>query len=434
MSQLRNIGILRSLGILLLFVVSLSIQGCTKPEASAQSSGSSAPAPVMVGQVAQRDVPVQIRAIASVEAFSTVTVKSRVAGQLLRVHVAPGQEVKKDDLLFEIDSRPFEIALHEAEARLERDTALANNAQVDAQRMDSLLKDTAATHEEADKARYAFQAAQATVRADQAMIDNAKLQIEFSKIHSPIDGRAGTLMADQGNVVKADETELLTINQFKPIWVTFNIPEVDLEQVRRHYQSGEVPQVRVTIPPETEPSETGKLSFIDNKVDRDTGTIRLKGTFENEDRRLWPGQFVQVTLDLTVEKDAVLIPSRAIATGQQGLYVFVVKDDLSVEMRPVKVRRTVGEESVIEPGTLAVGQRVVTDGQLRLVPGSKVEIKAAATTQQAASATPSPSRLGEGRGEGSSAPADRLGFREQPPPLPSPGVPGEGVRGIGGRG
>jgi multidrug efflux system membrane fusion protein len=368
---------------LLVSAASFTLTGCTKEEAAAQTGSGGAPPPVTVANVTQRDVPVQIRSIASVEAFLTVTVKSRVAGQLLRVHVAPGQEIKKGDLLFEVDSRPFEIAKQEAQARLERDTAMAKNAEIDSQRMSGLLQQNAATREEADKMRFTAEAAQATVRADQAAIDNADLQIEYSKIKSPIDGRAGSFMSDVGNVLKADETELVVINQVRPIYVTFNVPEVDLAQVRQHFQTGQAPKVHVIIPPESEPSETGQLSFIDNTVDKETGTIRLKATFTNDDGRLWPGQFVQAIMDLSLESGAVVVPSRAVQTGQNGLYVLVINDDMTAQMRPVTTRRTVGDETILDAGALQPGQRVVTDGHLRVKPGAKVQIKPSSSTQQA---------------------------------------------------
>jgi multidrug efflux system membrane fusion protein len=357
---------------ILICLLSFILTGCTKEESRGRGP---AEAPVTVGKVTRRDVPVQLRSIAAVEAYLTVTVKSRVPGQLLRVHVAPGQEVRKDDLLFEVDSRPFEIAREEARARLDRDTALAKNAEIDANRMAGLLQQNVASREEADKMRFTAEAAQATVRADQAAIDNANLQIQYSKIRSPIDGRAGSFLSDLGNVLKADETELVVINQVRPIYVTFNVPEVDLQQVRQYFQAGQVPAVHVIVPPDSQPSVTGKLSFIDNQVDRDTGTIRLKATFANEDGRLWPGQFVQAIMDLTVDRDAILVPSRAVQTGQAGPYVLVVKDDLTVDMKSVKVRRTVGDETLLESGAVEPGMTLVTDGHLRVKPGGKVVIK-----------------------------------------------------------
>jgi multidrug efflux system membrane fusion protein len=289
-----------------------------------------------------------------------------------------GQDVKAGDLLFEIDPRPFEAAVHEAQARLERDTALANNDQVDADRIARLLVENAAPQEEADKARYRAESSKATVRADQAMLDNARLQLEYTKIHSPIDARAGWVMTDRGNIVKFDETQLLVLNQIKPINVAFNVPEQDLDQIRARMKGNQL-DVEVIVPPDTRPSERGKLSFIDNRVDSDTGTIRLKATFDNQSGRLWPGQFVQASLNLNTESSMAVVPSRAIQTGQDGLFVFVLSKDMTVEMRPVKVRRAIGDDIVIDTG-LAAGERVVTEGQLRLVPGSKVRLKDAPTT------------------------------------------------------
>lgn len=360
-----------SASIIVLLALVICPWGCTKEGQAARSGPPTAP--VTVATVQQRDVPVQIRSIATVEAFSTVTIKSRVAGELQKVHVTPGQYVKAGDLLFEIDPRPFEAALHEALANLQRDTALASNAQIDADRMVGLLKDNVATREEADKARYTAEAAQATVRADQAAVEKARLQLEYAKIRSPIDGRAGALLVHQGNVIKADETELLVINQIQPIYVTFAVPEQDLQAVRRYTQSS-APTVDVIVPPDELPSQIGQLSFIDNQVDTATGTIRLKATFANADRRLWPGQFVQAILNLTVETDATVVPSRSIQMGQQGPFVFVVNDDMTVQMQSVTVRRTVGDDSVLDNGPQP-GQIVVTDGQLRLVPGAKVQIQ-----------------------------------------------------------
>ncbi len=375
------------LGLVVLSSLLLStLVGCDKQEqASAQSAPrTAAPAPVAVAKVTQRDVPVQIKVIGNVEAYSTVIVKSRVTGELQKVHVAPGQDVKTGELLFEIDPRWYEAAVHEAEARLERDTALAKNTQIDATRVQALLANNAATREEADKAKYAAEAAQATVRADQAAVETAKLELTYTKIASPIVGRAGALLANQGNVIKSDDTQLLTLNQVEPIYVTFNVPEQDLPQVRK-FSATTQPSVDVTLPSDAAPSETGKLTFIDNLVDQDTGTIRLRATFENKDRQLWPGQFVQVALNLTVDANAIVIPSRAVQPGQDGMFVFVVRDDMTAQRRFVKIRRAIGEESVIEGDVLKPGEQVVTDGQLRLTPDAKVQIITPTTAPTAAS-------------------------------------------------
>jgi multidrug efflux system membrane fusion protein len=367
-------------------IILAAASGCGREQQASAASGSRAPAPVVVAPVEQRDVPVEIRSIATVEPYTTVTVRSRVAGQLQKVHIRPGQEVSAGDLLFEIDPRPFEAALHQAQATLERDTALSNNAKIDAERLAGLIKNSVATQEEADKAKFAAAAAAATVRADQAAVENAKLQLDYTQIRSPIDGRAGELLADAGNIVKVDDTALLTINQIRPIYVTFNVPEQDLEQIRKVSLKTQ-PDVDVIVPPESTPSETGKLTFIDNEVDRSTGTIRLRATFANEDHRLWPGQFVNATLKLTTDPGAIVLPSRAIQNGQNGTFVFVLNDDMTVTMTPIKTRRAMGEEMVVEPG-LVPGQRVVVDGQLRLTPGAKVQLKDAPSTAPATQESP----------------------------------------------
>jgi multidrug efflux system membrane fusion protein len=363
-----------------LFASLVILVGCAKEEQAAAQTGGGGAAPVTVAPVVQRDVPVQINVIGTVEAYSNVVVKSRVSGELQKVHVVAGQDVKAGDILFEIDPRAFDAALHEAQARLDRDKALANNAEIDSKRVAGLFANNAATREEADKAKFEAEAANATVRADEATVENARLQLAYTKISSPMSGRAGFLLADQGNVIKADDTQLIVLNQLEPVYVTFNIPEQDLEQVRKVSQTTQ-PTVEVTIPPATKASETGKLTFVDNQVDNETGTIRLRATFENKNHRLWPGAYVQTALNLTVDANAIVIPSRAVQTGQQGTFVWVARDDMTVEMLPVKVRRSIGEESVIEAGVLRPGQNIVTDGQLRLAKnGDKIQIKSAPTS------------------------------------------------------
>lgn len=369
-----------------LVVLLAILSGCNKEErAVAAAKPGASPATVLVAKVAQRDVPVQIRVIGTVEPFSNVIIRSRVSGELMKVHVQPGQDVKAGDLLFEIDPRPFEAALHEAQAMLDRDQALAQNAQIDADRVSDLYSKNAATREEADKAKYTAEATKATVRADQASVETANLQLAYAKIKAPITGRAGFVLADQGNVIKSDDTQLLVLNQVEPIYVAFNVPEQDLSDVRKYSQSVQ-PSVDVVIPPEARPTETGKLTFIDNQVDIESGTIRLRATFDNKNHTLWPGRFVQVALNLTVEKGAIVIPTRAVQAGQDGLFVFVATDKKTAERRNVKVGRSIGEESVIEGDILKPGELVVTDGQLRLTPDARIDIKQPTTAPQTAEA------------------------------------------------
>jgi multidrug efflux system membrane fusion protein len=358
--------------------------------------------PVTVATVVQKNIPVQVRVIGTVEAYSTVSIKAQINGPVTKVYFKEGQDVKKGDLLFTIDPRPFEAALKQAEANLARDTAQvqqaeanlakdmaqAKNAEVEAQRYAELIKKEVVSKEEYDQRRTnadAFQAAiradqaavdnaKAAVRADQAAVDNAKIQLGYCSIRSPIDGRTGSILVHEGNLVKANDTPaLLVINQMTPIYVAFSVPEQQLSEIKKYTAAGKL-DVEAIIPNDEKHPAQGVITFIDNAVDSATGTIRLKGTFANHERRLWPGQFVNVVLTLTTQPNAIVIPSQAVQTGQQGPFVFVVKPDLTVESRPIAVGRTVDGETVIEKG-LPAGEKVVTDGQLRLVPGAKVEIK-----------------------------------------------------------
>jgi len=359
--------------------------GCGRGNAENNSSrsGVDAPVPVVVARVVQEDVPIQVPAIGWVEGYAVVTVKARVEGQLTGVHFTKGQDLKAGDLLFTIDPRPFAAAVQAAESQLARDKALAEDAEKDAQWKADLFRQGTAAQREYDQSRAQAEALRATVRADEAALEKAKLELEYCTIRSPIDGRAGDLLVDRGNIVKANETALVVIEQVRPIYVAFSVPEHHVAAVKERLADGRLP-VEATLPGEEGTAERGVLTFMDNRVDTATGTIRLKGTFQNEHRRLWPGQFVNVILILATERNAVLVPSQAIQTGQQGQFVFVVKADQAVELRPVLVGRTVGDRVVIQEG-LKAGEIVVTDGQLRLVPGAKVDIKNPPTTTRTGS-------------------------------------------------
>jgi multidrug efflux system membrane fusion protein len=330
--------------------------------------------PVTVAAVAQKTVPVQILAIGNVEAYSTVGVRAQVGGQLLRVHFREGQEVKKGDLLFTIDPRPFEAALRQAEANLSKDSAQLENARVEVSRYADLVKKGYVAQQQYDQVRTNFATLEAIVEADRALVENARLQLKYCSIYSPITGRTGSLIANEGNLIKANaDTPIVVVNQVQPIYVTFSVPEVNLPEIKS-YMGGGALRVEAFPSKEYKDPAVGRLAFIDNVVDTSTGTIKLKGSFDNRDNRLWPGQFVHVVLTLTVQNNAVVVPTEAVQTGQQGQFVFVVKDDLTAEVRPVVVSRTSGRESVIEKG-LTPDERVVTDGQIRIMPGAKVEIK-----------------------------------------------------------
>jgi multidrug efflux system membrane fusion protein len=357
---------LRILGLLLLTLFS---SACSNGKAK----NSIAPPPVIVGLATKKTVPVELRAIGNVQAYSTVMVKSKVGGELVRVHFTEGQDVKRGDLIFTIDPRPYDAALKEAEANLQRDLARARNAAEDARRYESLMQRKVVPTQQYEKIRSDADALEATVLADKAAVENAKIQLDYCSIRSPLDGRTGSLSVKQGNIIKADDITLVVIHQIIPIDVSFSVPEQFLPEIRKRMASKKL-QIEASSPQSDERPEKGTITFVDNAVDTSTGTIRLKGTFANRERKLWPGQFVNVVLTLTEEPNVIVVPSQAIQTGQEGPYVFVVKPDLTVESRQVVAGRTVNDETVIEDG-LQADERVVTDGQLRLYPGAKVEIK-----------------------------------------------------------
>jgi multidrug efflux system membrane fusion protein len=338
--------------------------------------------PVTVATVVQKAMPIEIQVIGSAEPYSTVAIRSQITGLLNAVNFREGDIVRKDQVLFELDRRPLVAALEQAQANLQRDMAQAANAEVQATRLQQLVDRGIAPRDQGDTAKTSVVAMNATVEADRAAVENAKIQIQYATIPSPLTGRTGALMVHQGNLVRAnDQTPLVVINEVAPISVAFSIPEARLTELRRYMSGG---SLAVTATPQgSDRSSTGRIAFIDNAVDQNTGTIRIKGTFPNEDGRLWPGQFVNVVVTLSTDPAAIVVPSVAVQAGQQGMYVFAVKLDQSVEMRPVTVARTRGAESVIASG-VRPGDTVVTDGHLRLVPGARISVKSAAGQQQAA--------------------------------------------------
>jgi multidrug efflux system membrane fusion protein len=355
----------------------------------------------MVAKASQKDVPVEVQVIGNVEAYSTITVKAQVGGQLLKAHFNEGDYVKKGDLLFEIDRRPLEAVLSQAtansardeallgqvEANLKRDEAQAKYAMAQADRYAELAKGGIISRDQAEQLRAgadaasnavladkaAIESAKAAIGSSRAMVENARVQLGFTEIRSPIDGRTGNLTIKQGNVVTANNMDLMTINQVEPIYVTFSVPEAQLPDIKRFMAEGKLP-VRARPQDEGSPEETGVLTFVDNTVDTTTGTIKLKGTFPNQDHKLWPGQFVRVTLRLTTQRNAVVVPNEAIQAGQNGQFVYVVKPDRTVESRDVTTGARVDQDMVIETG-LEPGETVVTEGQLRLAPGSRVVLR-----------------------------------------------------------
>jgi membrane fusion protein, multidrug efflux system len=354
-----------------LFVASLLV-GCS-PGGRTSPPGPPKGVPVTIGSAVQKNIPIQVRAIGTVEAYSTVAVKTMIGGQITKVGFSEGQDVRKGDLLFEIDSAPFEAALKMAEAARARDIALKDNAEKEVRRYAALVEKNLVPRQQYDQFVSSAAALEATVQADAAAVQNARVQLAYCSIRSPIDGRTGSLLVQQGNVVKANDATLVTINQVVPIRVSFSIPEQYLAEVRKYHAAGTL-KVEAIPQDGKANSVSGALSFIGNAVDPATGTIQLKGTYPNTDRRLWPGQFVNVVLTLTVRSGAVVVPSEAIQTGQKGQYVFVVRPDLTVEARPVVAGEVYEGGTIIGKG-IAAGEKIVTDGQLRLVPGVKVEPK-----------------------------------------------------------
>jgi membrane fusion protein, multidrug efflux system len=411
--------------------------GCSNGESNPGQSKNTAArngVPVTIESAVRKSVPVQIRVIGTVQAYASVTLKSQLDAEVAQIHFSEGQAVKKGELLFTLDRRPWEAALSQAEANLgrdraqlqqaeaavaqtmaaekqaeanlARDTAQFQNATAQLRRYQGLMDEGAISKElfdqvrtnataleattQADQAaltnaRASIQAAQATVenikaviRADQAMVENVRVQLSYTTIRAPMDGRAGNLLVRVGSAVKArdDSAQMLVLNQIHPIYVSFAVPEQYLPDIKKYLAAR---TIRVEAAPRGQdgPPAIGELTFVNNTVDAATGTIQLKATFANPGDMLWPGQFVSVVLTLTSQADAVVIPSQAVQTGQQGQYVYVVRPDSTVELRLVTVGRRVGDVAVIEKG-VADGDKVVTDGHLRLVSGTRVEVKNAA--------------------------------------------------------
>lgn len=378
--------------------LALLLAGCNSPKT--QSAGAAPPVPVSVAVATREPVPVEIRAVGTVEAFATVQVKSQVAGELLSVRFVEGGNVNKGDPLLEIDPRPYQAALRQAEAavardeaqgrqaeaNLGRDRAQSKNADADAARYAQLVKEGVASQAQYDQLRTTADALRESIRADQAAIesaraslesdraaaDRAKLDLSYCEIRSPVSGRAGNLLVQAGNLVKANgDNPLVVINQITPIFVIFGVPAQHLAPIRRSSSLRKLP-VRASLQNDPGKIARGVLAVIDNAVDTNTGMIRLKATFHNKERFLWPGQFVDAVLTLDTESSATVVPAEAVEAGQRGQFVYIVKSDQTVELRNVTVGPTVGGKVVVEKGLLP-GETVVTDGQLRLFPGARIQ-------------------------------------------------------------
>ncbi len=367
---------LRSSILFFLLTAVLFISGCRNKEQvqAAGGSGGRPPAPVVVAGVEQRDIPVQIRAIGNVEAYQTVQIRSQVNGQIQKIFFKEGEDVRQGQPLFQLDKRPFQADLEKAIGQMKRDQAQAENSRIQAERYSALEKEGVASHEQAEQLRAQGRADASAVEADKAAVDAARVQLQYTDIIAPIDARTGALMINLGNLVKANDTPyLLQLNQVTPIYVTFSVPEANLDRLRQRFSSG---QLKVLAYPkgQSDSPADGRLTFIDNGVDITTGMFKLKATFQNRDRHLWPGEFVDVVLTLSTRKNAVVVPTKAIQTGQQGEYVYVVRTDSTAESRSVRTAGVYQNLTLISDG-LKTGERVIVNGQLRVAPNAKVIVQ-----------------------------------------------------------
>jgi multidrug efflux system membrane fusion protein len=353
--------------------------GCRRQVAEparGEDAGRKTAVPVAVAKAVRKAVPLELHAVGTVEAAASVAVKSQVEGELTAVHFREGQEVKAGELLFTIDPRPYAAQVKQAEAALARDRVQLANARKQVARYGAVVDQGFVAEEQYDQLQTAVAALEASLQAGDAVLESARLRLGFCTIRSPLTGVAGVLKVDRGNIVKANDNDkpLVFINQVRPVLVAFALPERHLPLVRSYMAGGRL-KVQAVAPGQ-EP-EQGELSFIENSVDTGTGTILLRASFENPDSRLWPGQFVNVVLVLAIVPDATVVPAQALQTGQQGEYLFVVRSDQTVELRPVSVQRIIDGQAVIATG-IAVDESVVTDGQLRLTAGASVRPATAA--------------------------------------------------------
>jgi multidrug efflux system membrane fusion protein len=388
----RLLSALSALSTLLPLALLAVLAGCSGGDDAAKAKPQKRPVPVATALAERRDLPVVVRTVGNVEPYATVSVKSRVDGQIVGVHFREGQDVRKGDLLFSVDRRALEAALNEAQAKLQRDRVLLAKADDDVRRFEALVADGYISREQFDQYRSTADSLRATVRADEATVETARVQLSYTTITAPMSGRAGQVKVDQGNMVRAGaDTVLVVIDQIEPIYVGFALPEMHLAAARARLAAGGVPvEARVPGPGKgdggkadggpgtgTAVSARGAVTFVDNTVNTATGTIRMRGTFANESRVLWPGQFVDVYVELGALPGAVVVPSQAVQTGSQGLFAYVVGQDNTVQLRKVRTGLSHGGYVVVEEG-VAPGERVVVDGHLRLTPGALVEEKAPA--------------------------------------------------------
>jgi multidrug efflux system membrane fusion protein len=382
--------------------------GCAKQQAAPPARP---PASVTVGKVTQKTMPVEVVAVGNVEAISTISIRAQVAGEVQDVHFKEGDFVAKGQVLLTIDPRPYEAALAQAKAALARDKATGVYNRAQAQRYKTLFEQGVVPAEQVDSYASAADASDAVLNADEAAVKTAELNVEYCTINSPIDGRTGAIMVKPGNLVKVADVPIVIINQVNPIYVNFGVPQQFWPDIKEHVDRGAL-HVMATIPQDPSHPVQGTLTFVDNTVDTTTGTIHLRGTFENPQDRLWPGLYVNILLTLSQQPNATVVPAHSIITTQQGSYVYVVKANNTVEQRTVVPTRTINEDTVVEKG-LQPGETIVTDGQVNLVPGAQIEAK---------------NRNAEPADKQAGRPDQRTGLAERPmaaadPPAGKPGRP-----------
>jgi multidrug efflux system membrane fusion protein len=337
-----------------------------------------------VGTVKIKAMPVEVIAIGHVEPVSTVSIEAQVPGQLLDVHFKEGDFVRKGQLLLTLDPRPYEAALSQAKAALARDKATAVNNRLQAQRYAKLLAEGIVPPSQVESFTSAADASDAVVNADEAAIKTAELNLEYCTIYSPLDGRTGALMLKPGNLVKVADVPIIVINQVNPIYVNFGIPQQFWPEIKKYMAQGTL-RVKATVPKDSGAAEEGSVAFVDNAIDPSTGNIHLRAAFTNSQNRLWPGLYVNIVLTLSEQAGAIVVPAQAVLQGNMGSFVYVVRPDKRVEPRTIVPIRTIQGETVIEKG-LQSGETIVTDGQARLEPNAKVEIKS--STSETAPADP----------------------------------------------
>lgn len=358
------------------------LTGATGTAGGRGGFGGGGPVPVVAGKVEQKDMPIYLDGLGTVQAFNTVTVHTRVDGQLQQVLFSEGQDVKAGDLVAVVDPRPFQSALDQAIAKKSQDEAQLANAKVVLERNTDLLKKKVIAQQDFDASKYQADSLQAAVQADQAAIENARTQFDYTQIKSPIDGRTGVRLVDLGNIVHAsDQTGIVVITQMHPISVVFTLPEQNLQEILNQGGTNGGLKVLALDRGNTSSLDEGALAVVDNEIDPATGTVKLKATFPNNDLKLWPGKFVNARLILTTRENATVIPSSVVQRGPQGTYAYLINPDKTVEMRPIKVAQSEGNLTLVDEG-LKPGEQVVVDGQYKLQPGAHVELTTPQPSQQ----------------------------------------------------